>query len=99
MKKDLVTLSFFIGTFLFIIGSFLKILKYDDGSIFFELGLTAIIAFIFLSIKEIIKSHRNQKHEKTMWIIGIIFMSTVIGWFYVLSARKRIVDLNNQKTN
>ena len=94
MKKDILTFSFFIGTILFIVGSWLKIIKYNDGSIFFELGLLSIILFIFLSIKEIIKSKSILTHEKTMWIIGMIFMSTLLGWIYIFSARKRIINLN-----
>lgn len=97
MKKDFLVISFF-AVWLLILVSFL--FKYlGDGYTQFNLTLLIILVdliFIYLVIKELVKSIQIERHEKRMWIIGIIFMSTVLGWIYIFSARKRIIDLKTQ---
>ena len=76
------------------------IFKYlGDGHTQFTLTLQIFLVdlfFIYLVIKEVVKSNKIERHEKRMWIIGMIFMSTVLGWVYIFSARKRVVESNSQ---
>ncbi|MBS4042979.1 MAG: hypothetical protein KGZ59_04125 [Chitinophagaceae bacterium] len=93
MKKDALVISFFT-IWVLLISSF--VLKYL-GEVNFRYELTLLsffisILFIYLVIKEVSKSTSIERHEKRMWIIGIIFMSSLLGWIYIFSARKRIVQ-------
>ena len=55
------------------------------------IGLLSQLVFIILSLTEISKSERIDGTEKFMWFIGFIFMGTISGLLYILSARKRII--------
>ena len=56
------------------------------------LGLLSQLVFIILSLTEISKSDRIDGTEKFMWFIGFIFIGTISGLLYILSARKRIIN-------
>ena len=97
MKKDVLVISFFIIWALIIVSFIFKYL--GDSITQFRLTLLIFLMdliFIYLVIKEVAKSNKIERHEKRMWIIGMIFMSTVLGWIYIFSARKRVVESNSQ---
>ena len=54
------------------------------------------IVFIILAALEIIPSKRIGKSEKIMWIVGLAVMTTIVGFIYLLSARKRVLDTRRQ---
>lgn len=93
MKKNYLSYIFFIGFIAVLIGSFLKIIKYNDASFILIMGIIANIIFIICAIREIIISKRITRHEKRMWFFGILFISCITAWIYILSARKRIVNI------
>jgi hypothetical protein len=41
---------------------------------------------------EVNRSTRIPRHEKTTWIIGLLFITVVAGGIYIFSARKRIAN-------
>ena len=93
MKKDVLVISFFIIWALIIVSFIFKYL--GDGITQFRLTLLIFLVdlfFIYLVIKEVAKSNKIERHEKRMWIIGMIFMNTLLGWIYIFFARKRIIS-------
>lgn len=50
------------------------------------------ILFIILSVIEVLHSNKIDKTEKSMWIIGLIFITSITGVVYILSGRKRIIE-------
>lgn len=49
------------------------------------------LIFIIAAIYEVTQSTKIDRSEKIMWIIGFLFLTTIAGLIYVLSARKRVV--------
>ena len=88
----LVKTSFILGFAITLIAVLVKILHYEEvAEILLITGILFTFAFIFSAILEIQGSKKLDGPEKTMWTIGLITMSTLIGIIYIFSARKRIV--------
>ncbi len=96
MKKDLPIYAYFFAFLAVFFGAFLKILHQHNANVFLIIGLLAQCFFIFLVIREVVLSHQIKTNEKVMWVIGIIFMSSIVGLVYLLSARKRIAHPSTQ---
>jgi hypothetical protein len=47
-----------------------------------------------MAIFEIMQSQFIPKHEKIMWVVGIIISVGLVGFIYVRFARKRVLGLN-----
>lgn len=54
-------------------------------------SLIAGVVFMIAAITEVSRSQKIDRSEKIMWFFGFIFLTTIAGLIYVLSARKRVV--------
>jgi len=90
-NKKIITLSFALSLIIVVIGAMMKILQWPNSGTVLAIGLLAQLVFIILSLTEISKSDKIDGTEKFMWFIGFIFMGTIAGLIYILSARKRII--------
>ena len=90
-KKKILMLSFVLAILIVVLGSLLKIMHWSYATEVLIIGLLSQLVFIILSLTEISKSDRIDGTEKFMWFIGFIFMGTISGLLYILSARKRII--------
>lgn len=90
-KKKILTLSFVLAMLIVIFGSLLKIMHWPYATEVMIIGLLSQLVFIILSLTEISKSDKIDGTEKFMWFIGFIFIGTITGLVYLLSARKRII--------
>ena len=89
--KKILTLSFVLAMLIVIFGSLLKIMHWPYATEVMIIGLLSQLVFIILSLTEISKSDKIDGTEKFMWFIGFIFIGTITGLVYLLSARKRII--------
>lgn len=89
--KKILTMSFILGLLIVIFGSLLKIMHWPYATEMMIIGLLSQLVFIILSLIEISKSDKIDGTEKFMWFIGFIFIGTIAGLVYILSARKRII--------
>ncbi len=82
----------YIGfVFLTTVGALLKIAHWGGGHFILTLGLLSLLVFAVLAIIEITGSKKIEGTEKFMWIIGLLFLSVIAGFVYLVYARKRIV--------
>ena len=96
-NKNLIPIFYVLSFIILFLGAIFKILHQPFGSEIMGLALISSIIYIVLSLLEIFKSERIDKTEKIMWLVGFIFLSTVAGFIYLISARKRI--LRDHKLN
>jgi hypothetical protein len=89
--KKILTMSFILGLLIVIFGSLLKIMHWPYATEMMIIGLLSQLVFFILSLIEISKSDKIDGTEKFMWFIGFIFIGTIAGLVYILSARKRII--------
>lgn len=92
MKKDLPIYTYIIAFASILFGAFLKILHHSNADTFLMIGLIAQCIFILFVIGEVVLSFKIKTNEKVMWIVGAIFMSSIVGLIYLFSARKRIAN-------
>ncbi len=99
MNKDkLVTYSFLLSFIITILGALIKVMHWPNGNLIITIGLLFLVIFVFTSIYEITNSEKIKNHEKIIWVVGFIFFSTITGLIYILSARKRIINNNQNQT-
>ncbi len=92
MNKQILTTFYFIGAAVTLFGSMQKILHRPSADLLLQIGFIGLIVFVGLSVYEIMQSKKIEMLEKMMWVIGLLFISIIIGFVYVISARKRIVE-------
>ena len=88
---SIVKTSFFAGFIIIIAGAFAKLLHYKSAELFLVAGLIFSLIFIITAIYEVRTSRYINSSEKTAWTVGFLFMSSIVGWVYLLSGRKRVV--------
>jgi hypothetical protein len=54
--------------------------------------VTSQFFYVIPCMVEVNRSTRIPRHEKTTWIIGLLFITVVAGGIYIFSARKRIAN-------
>ena len=89
--KKIITLSFSLSFLITIIGALMKIMHWPYSAEVMIIGLLSQLVFIIICLTEISKSDKIDGTEKFMWFIGFIFIGTITGLVYLLSARKRII--------
>jgi len=95
VRGMVIKVSLLISILLIIIGTLLRI-NTTPGAEKFLLSATFVsLIFIALSIYEVSTSKKIDFSEKTMWIIGLLFLSTIVGIIYVLSRRDRIISTSD----
>jgi hypothetical protein len=90
-NKQILNLSFVLSIVIVLVGALFKIMHYPFSQLLLIVGLISMLVFWFVAISEIKSSTKIDGTEKFMWIFGIIFLGSVAGLVYLLSARKRIV--------
>jgi hypothetical protein len=83
----------FIMMFITVIaGAYLKITHYERADTLLVIGIIVGLIFIITALYEILTSKRITSGEKTLWTIGILFMSGIIGIVYLFSGRNIIAN-------
>lgn len=72
-------------------GAYLRSVKANGPFELLVAAAAASLVFIVVAIYEVNNSKRINSSEKTRWIIGFLFMSTLTGFFYLVSSRKRVM--------
>jgi hypothetical protein len=92
MKTDnSIRYSFIFSIVAVLIGALMRIMHVEHSIFFLAIGLLAMLTFVVTAIYEITNSTKIEGTEKFMWVVGFLFLSTITGLVYILSARKRIV--------
>ena len=90
-NKNLIPIFYVLSFIILLLGAIFKILHQPLAAELMGLAFISSIVYIVLSLIEIYKSDRIDKTEKIMWHLGFIFLSTIAGFIYLVSARKRIL--------
>lgn len=100
LRDLLIKVGFAIGICFSFIGTFFIINHWPSADLYVIIGLTATLIYMSVTLYEVISSTRINKSEKITWTIFIILLSSITGFFYILSGRKRIIPLSEtQITN
>ncbi|MDN3676317.1 hypothetical protein QWY90_03215 [Flavobacterium paronense] len=92
MKSDQILAPSFISAFIVtIIAALLKINHIDYANTLLVVGLLLLTTFMILAIIEVTNSNKIDSSEKLLWVFGFLFFGTIVGFIYLLSARKRII--------
>ena len=91
-KKNLFQKVFATSFLLIIIGAMIKISHWEYASIFLIIGILSSILYVVVGIYEVNNSNRISSSKKVLWIIGFILFSFIVGLFYLISGRKKIVQ-------
>jgi hypothetical protein len=83
--------SFFVGLIIAFIAAFFKISHWAGVYPLIIVGLAASLIFMITAIYEVSVSTRIEKSEKIMWIVCLILICNLAGFFYIYSGRKRII--------
>lgn len=87
----IVKTSFAVIILCAIVGAYLKSIHAEGSFELLMIALLATLTFIVTAIYEVNKSKRIGSSEKTRWIIGFILTGSIAGFFYLVSARNKIV--------
>ena len=93
-KELFIRSIYLVSLFITIIGAVLKISHIDGAKAIISIGIVVSLVFILFSVYEVNISNRIDRNEKLMWTVGLIFISSITGFVYLFSARKRIVKNN-----
>jgi hypothetical protein len=91
-KKNLFQKAFATSFLFIIIGAMMKISHWEYASIFLIIGILSSILFVVVGIYEVNNSNKISSSKKVLWIIGFILFSFIVGLFYLISGRKKIVQ-------
>ena len=83
--------SFIISFILILAGAIMKILHFAGSDTMINLGFIIGLIFIVAAIFEVVTSKRINNSEKTMWTIGFILLSGLVGLIYIISGRRRVI--------
>lgn len=91
MKSDQILAPTFISALLVtIIAALLKINHFEYANALLAAGLLLLAVFMILAVIEVTNSNKIDSSEKLLWVFGFLFFGTIVGFIYLLSARKRI---------
>jgi len=90
-KEKLLRSSLFVSIGITILAVWFKLMHKPGADTLFLVSLFAAIVFIITATLEVSRSEKISRSERIMWIIGFIFLTSIAGLVYVLSARKRVV--------
>jgi hypothetical protein len=93
-KQRILLASLFIGISYWLFLAVQKITHNPTPIFLFYFSCICLVIFAMMAIFEIMQSQFIQKHEKIMWVIGIIFSVGLVGFIYVRFARKRVLGLD-----
>jgi uncharacterized membrane protein HdeD (DUF308 family) len=92
MKQEQILVYSYIAAFATsIIGAFVKIMHGQGAETLLIISLVFLLVFMVSAIREVSSSQKIPSSEKTMWIMGFIFMSLVAGLIYFKQGRRRVI--------
>lgn len=54
------------------------------------------VAFVVLSIREVLGSGTITKNERLFWVITLLFFSLLTGLVYVISGRNKVLNIQTE---
>jgi len=91
IQEKILRSSLFFSIGIAILGTWFKLMHKPGADALIVGSFIAAAIFIITAIKEVSNSEKIDRSEKIMWFFGFIFLTTIAGLVYVLSARKRVV--------
>lgn len=91
IQEKILRSSLFLCIGIAIPGYWFKIMHKPGADALIVVSFIAAAIFMIAAITEVSRSQKIDRSEKIMWFFGFIFLTTIAGLIYVLSARKRIV--------
>lgn len=89
--KNLVTWAL-IGSYVFtLLGVYALVDGFEHATKLMVLGFFSYATFLIKAIIEI-SSSKNEGVNKFIWILGLIFMGSIVGFLYIIAGRKRFVQ-------
>ena len=85
--------SFAFGLIIAFIGAYLNISHRHDENILIIIEVLITLIFDVTALYEILRSTHIDRSEKIMWTIFIILFNYIAGLVYLLSGRKRIIQI------
>lgn len=93
-RDTLLNISFAVGFSISIYAAYLKTFHLHGSVVLLVIGGLSTLIFILIALNEIFSSTRINKSEKIMWTICLILLSSISGFVYLLSGRKRIIPIS-----
>jgi uncharacterized membrane protein len=94
IKQRILLASLFVGISTSLFFAVQKIMHKTVPIYIFYFSCLCLLTFAIMAIFEIMQSQFIPKHEKIMWVVGIIISVGLVGFIYVRFARKRVLGLN-----
>jgi TM2 domain-containing membrane protein YozV len=92
MKKAQILIYSYTASFAAsILGAVLKIMHQQGGESLLIISLVLLLVFIITASREVIASIKIPSSEKSMWIIGFVFLSLIAGIVYIKQGRRRVI--------
>ena len=92
MNRDqIIKASYFTSLAGILLGIVFRINHFQSSEWLLIFSAVVIGVFVINCIQEISRSNRINSSEKSMWIVGLIFMCIFVGTLYYFSGRKRVV--------
>lgn len=89
MKKEHVLLTVLLISFLATnIGAFLTITHRPFGREWLLVGLAGSLAYWFTALNDVLRARRLPIPERLMWVIGLLAVPYVTGWFYFFACQR-----------
>lgn len=92
MKQEQILIYSYTAAFAAsILGAILKIMHIQGGETLIIISLLLLLVFIITASREVSASVKIPSSEKSMWIIGFVFMSLIAGIIYLKQGRRRVI--------
>lgn len=90
-QEQILTYSYTAAFAASILGTVLKIMHGQGGEALIILSLLLLLVFIIAAIREVNASVKIPSSEKSMWIIGFVFLTLIAGIIYLKQGRRRVI--------
>jgi TM2 domain-containing membrane protein YozV len=92
MKQEQILIYSYTASFAAsILGALLKIMHGQGGETLLIISFLLLLVFIITASREVNASVKIPSSEKSMWIIGFVFMSLIAGIVYLKQGRRRVI--------
>jgi hypothetical protein len=89
------TLSLACCIFIFI----LRIMHNPQNNILVAIAIIAAVIYSAIALSEVWSSRQIKTSEKMMWTTGFIFLNIITASLYVLTGRKRVLQITRPYLN
>ncbi len=83
-KIQLMRLCYGLGAMASFVGITYRLMHWVNANLFLWSSYILFIGFMLLAGKEVLSSKRISDNEKTMWMVGIIFLPFITGFIYLI---------------